>query len=37
LSPPFDREQLAREGAFPKPSTPEAFDKFVRAEVEKVV
>jgi len=37
LDVPDITEQLASEGAFPKPSTPETFDKFVRAEVEKVV
>ena len=30
------RERLAIRGSVPKPSTPEQFDKFVRAEVEKV-
>jgi tripartite-type tricarboxylate transporter receptor subunit TctC len=30
------RERLAVRGSVPKPSTPEQFDKFVRAEVEKV-
>jgi tripartite-type tricarboxylate transporter receptor subunit TctC len=30
------RERLAVRGSVPKPSTPEAFDRFVRAEVEKV-
>ena len=30
------RERLAVRGSVPKPSTPEQFDKFVRAEIEKV-
>ena len=33
---PDIRERLAFRGSVPKPSTPEQFDKFVRAEVEKV-
>ncbi len=36
LELPDIKEQLANEGASPKPSAPEAFDKFVRAEVEKL-
>lgn len=36
LSLPDVRERLAVRGSVPKPSTPEQFDKFVRAEVEKV-
>jgi len=36
LALPDIRERLAFRGSVPKPSTPEQFDKFVRAEVEKV-
>lgn len=36
LDLPDIREQLASQGVIPKPSTPEEFDKFVRAEVEKL-
>ena len=36
LALPDIRERLAVRGSVPKPSTPEQFDKFVRAEVEKV-
>ena len=33
---PETRERLAVRGSVPKPSTPEEFDKFVRAEVDKI-
>ena len=36
LAMPDIRERLAVRGSVPKPSTPEQFDKFVRAEVAKV-
>jgi tripartite-type tricarboxylate transporter receptor subunit TctC len=36
LALPDIRERLAIRGSVPKPSTPEQFDRFVRAEVEKV-
>jgi tripartite-type tricarboxylate transporter receptor subunit TctC len=36
LALPDIRDRLAIRGSVPKPSTPEQFDKFVRAEVEKV-
>jgi tripartite-type tricarboxylate transporter receptor subunit TctC len=36
LAMPETRERLAVRGSVPKPSTPEEFDKFVRAEVEKI-
>ena len=36
LALPNIRERLAVRGTVPKPSTPEEFDRFVRAEVEKV-
>jgi len=36
LTLPEIKERLAVRGSVPKPSTPEQFDKFVRAEVEKV-
>ena len=36
LALPDIRDRLAVRGSVPKPSTPEQFDKFVRAEVEKV-
>jgi len=36
LAMPETRERLAIRGSVPKPSTPDEFDKFVRAEVEKI-
>jgi tripartite-type tricarboxylate transporter receptor subunit TctC len=36
LAQPDMRERIAARGSVPKPSTPEAFDAFVRAEVTKV-
>ncbi len=36
LAAPDMRERLAVRGSVPKPSTPEEFDKFVRAEVAKI-
>ena len=36
LALPVTRERLAIRGSVPKPSTPDEFDRFVRAEVEKV-
>lgn len=36
LALPEMRERIGSRGSVPKPSTPEAFDAFVRAEVEKV-
>jgi tripartite-type tricarboxylate transporter receptor subunit TctC len=36
LALPDIRERLAIRGSVAKPSTPEEFDKFVRAEVEKI-
>ncbi len=36
LAMPETRERLAVRGSVPKPSTPEEFDKFVRAEVDKI-
>lgn len=36
LALPEMRERIAARGSVPKPTTPEAFDAFVRAEVEKV-
>jgi tripartite-type tricarboxylate transporter receptor subunit TctC len=36
LAMPETRARLAIRGSVPKPSTPDEFDKFVRAEVEKI-
>jgi tripartite-type tricarboxylate transporter receptor subunit TctC len=36
LALPDMRERIANRGSVPKPSTPEEFDAFVRAEVQKV-